>query len=229
MPNASLVHIFGMAPLGGGSGPLGGGRGLLINNIWSFKGRRLYFRSHRKGNVGQSLANPNGTSNGPWNEPPRGGSPSGPPWGGPPSGPPGGPLKTRFPCNLCYPLLILVTILALTLITSPLTKKVLLYPSYVIGFDLDVHFWVFRKVINASGKWNNVDIINLFYLTLWDDIFGWGENVLKSHPNCVFDELEVIFCKHYWKIQKNKQVSMVHFMSSSKKLMKKLRPSMNEF
>jgi hypothetical protein len=97
---------------------------------------------------------------------------------------------------------------------------VLLYPRYVIGFDLDVHIWVFRKAINASGKWNNVDIINLLYLTLCDDIFEWGENVMQSHPNCVFDELEVIFCKHYWKVQKDEQVYMVHFMSSSKMLMK---------
>ncbi len=184
------------------------------------KGRRLYFRIHRKGSVGQSLANPNGTSNGPWSEPPRGGSPSGPPWGGPPSGPPSGPLKRRFPHNLCYPLPTLVAIFALTLITPLVTKKVLLYPRYVIGFDLDVHIWVFRKAINASGKWNNVDIINLLYLTLCDDIFEWGENVMQSHPNCVFDELEVIFCKHYWKVQKDEQVYMVHFMSSSKMLMK---------
>ncbi len=30
MPNASLVHIFPMAPLGGGSGPPRGGSGLFI-------------------------------------------------------------------------------------------------------------------------------------------------------------------------------------------------------
>jgi hypothetical protein len=65
MSNASLVHITPMAPLGGGSGLPRGGSGLLKNNIWSFKGRRSYFRSHRKGSVGQSLADPNGTSNGP--------------------------------------------------------------------------------------------------------------------------------------------------------------------
>jgi hypothetical protein len=139
MPNASLVHIFPMAPLGGGSGPPRGGSGLLLNNIWSFKGRRLHFKSHRKGGVGQSLVDPNGTSNGPWSEPPRGGSPSGPPWGGPPSGPPSGPLKRIFPCNLCYPLPTLVAILALTSITPPLSRKVLLYPIYVLGFDHDVH------------------------------------------------------------------------------------------
>ncbi len=69
----------------------------------------------------------------------------------------------------------------------------LLYPRYIIGFDLDVHIWVFRKAVNASGKWNNVDIINLFYLTLCDDIFEWGENVMQSNPNCVFVELEVFF------------------------------------
>jgi hypothetical protein len=99
MPNARLVHISPMAPLGSGSGPPRGGSGLLKNNIWSCKGRRLHFR---KGNVGQSLAKRNGTSSGPRSEPPRGGSPNGPPWGGPPSGPHGGPLKRRFPCNLCY-------------------------------------------------------------------------------------------------------------------------------
>ncbi len=186
MPNASLVHIFPMAPLGGGSTPPRGDSGLLKNKIWSFKGRRLYFRNHRKGNVGQSLAEPNGTSNGPWSEPPRGGSPTRPPWGGPPSGPHGGPLKRRFPCNLCYPLPILVAILALTLITPPLTKKVLLYPRYGIGFDLDVHIWVFRKAINASGKWNNVDIINLFYLILCDDIFWIGGKCHAKSPKLCF-------------------------------------------
>jgi hypothetical protein len=134
MSNASLVHITPMAPLGGGSGLPRGGSGLLKNNIWSFKRRRSYFTSHRKGSVGQSLADPNGTSNGPWSEPPKGGSPSGPPWGGPPSGPPGGPLKRRFPCNLCYPLPILVAILAPTLITPPLTKKV--YYTQDILLDL---------------------------------------------------------------------------------------------
>ncbi len=158
------------------------------------------------------MANPNGTSNGPWSEPPRGGSPSGPPWGGPPSGPPGGPLKRRFHCNLCYPLPTLVAILALTLITPPITKKVLLYLRYVIGFDLDVHIWVFRKAINASGKWNNVDIINLFYLTLCDDIFEWGENVMQSNPNCVFAELEVFFCKHY--IEKFKKMNKFTWCTS---------------
>jgi hypothetical protein len=29
---------------------------------------------------------------------------------------------------------------------------------------------------------------------------------MQSRPNCVFDELEVIFCEHYWKVQKNEQV-----------------------
>jgi hypothetical protein len=174
-------------------------------------GRRLYFRIHRKGNVGQSLANPNGTSNGPWSEPPRGGSPS---------GPLGGPLKRRFSHNLCYPLPTLVAILALTLITPLVTKKVLLYPRYVIGFDLDVHIWVFRKAINASGKWNNVDIINLLYLTLCDDIFEWGGKCHAKSPKLCFWWIGSYFCKHYWKVQKDEQVYMVHFMSSSKMLMK---------
>jgi hypothetical protein len=79
MPNASLVHISPMAPLGGGIGPPRGSSDLLKNNIWPFKGRRLHFKSHRKGGVRQSLANPDGTSNGPRSEPPRHGSPSGPP------------------------------------------------------------------------------------------------------------------------------------------------------
>jgi hypothetical protein len=90
-------------------------------------------------------------------------------------------------------------------------------------------YWVFRNVIYASGKWNNVDIINLFYLILCDDIFEWGENVVQSHPNCVFDKLEVTFYKHYWKVLKNEKIYMVHFMSSNKKLMKKLRFNMNKF
>jgi len=39
---------------------------------------------------------------------------------------------------------------------------------------------------------------------------------MQSHPSCDSDKLEVIFCKHYWKVFKNEQVYMVHFMSSSK-------------
>jgi hypothetical protein len=47
-----------------------------------------------------------------------------------------------------------------------------------------------------------VEIINLFYLTLCDDIFEWGENVMQSHPNCVFDELEVFFTNTIERLKK---------------------------
>jgi hypothetical protein len=51
MPNASLVHMSPMAPLGGNIEPPRGGSGLLKNNTWSFKGRRSHFKKHRKGDV----------------------------------------------------------------------------------------------------------------------------------------------------------------------------------
>jgi len=47
-----------------------------------------------------------------------------------------------------------------------------------------------------------VEIINLFYLTLCDDIFEWVENVMQSHPNCVFDELEVFFTNTIERLKK---------------------------
>jgi hypothetical protein len=41
------------------------------------------------------------------------------------------------------------------------------------------------------------NIINLFGFTLWDIILKWGENYVKDHPNCTFEELDQAFCKHF--------------------------------
>jgi hypothetical protein len=42
-----------------------------------------------------------------------------------------------------------------------------------------------------------VDIINVFYFTLQDNILKWGENSAHDHPNCTFEELEQAFCKPF--------------------------------
>jgi hypothetical protein len=39
------------------------------------------------------------------------------------------------------------------------------------------------------------DIVNLFYFTLKDVILKWGEIFMLFHPSCIFEELEVTFCK----------------------------------
>jgi hypothetical protein len=34
----------------------------------------------------------------------------------------------------------------------------------------------------------------------------WGENFMQAHPIGKFKELQVVFCKHYQKVQTNEQV-----------------------
>jgi hypothetical protein len=63
--------------------------------------------------------------------------------------------------------------------------------------DPNVHVHVFCKAIQANGKKNDVDIINLFCFTLHDAIFKWGDNFMKAHLVCRFEKLEVVFCKCY--------------------------------
>ncbi len=82
------------------------------------------------------------------------------------------------------------------------------YPVYTMGMDPNDHVWVFCKAIQANGERNDDDIINLFCFTLHDAISKWWENFMKAHQVCRFEELEVMFCKHYWNLQMDEKVYM---------------------
>jgi hypothetical protein len=43
--------------------------------------------------------------------------------------------------------------------------------------------------------------MNFFCFTLRDAILEWGENFMQFHLECTFAKLEVVFCKHYQKVQ----------------------------
>ncbi len=53
-----------------------------------------------------------------------------------------------------------------------------------------------------------VDIINLFGLTLQDNISKWGKNFLQDHPNYTFEELEQMFYKRFQIVKNNKEIYM---------------------
>jgi hypothetical protein len=53
-----------------------------------------------------------------------------------------------------------------------------------------------------------VDIINLFGFTLWDNIFEWGENFVQDYPNNILDELEQAFCKRFWIVKNDEKIYM---------------------
>jgi len=57
--------------------------------------------------------------------------------------------------------------------------------------NIDAHVHVFRKAIQANGEKYDVNIVNLFCFTLHDPISKKGENFMKAHPICKFEELEV--------------------------------------
>ncbi len=68
--------------------------------------------------------------------------------------------------------------------------------------------YAFCKAIQANGEKNDVDIINMFCFTLCDAISELGENFMKAHLVCKFEELEVAFCKPNQKVQMDEQVYM---------------------
>jgi hypothetical protein len=74
--------------------------------------------------------------------------------------------------------------------------------------DLHAHVRVFHKATQANGEKNDVNIVNFFCFTLCDAISKWGENFMKAHPICRFEEFEVAFCKCSRKVQTNEQVYM---------------------
>jgi len=58
--------------------------------------------------------------------------------------------------------------------------------------DPNAHVWIFHNAIQANGKKNDDDIVNLFCFTLHDAISKWGENFMKAHLVYKFDGLEVM-------------------------------------
>ncbi len=67
--------------------------------------------------------------------------------------------------------------------------------------DSDAH-------IKVNGEIMEVDIINMFGFTLWDNISEWGKNVIQDHPNCTFEELEQTFYKHFWTMKIDEKIYM---------------------
>ncbi len=61
----------------------------------------------------------------------------------------------------------------------------------------NAHIIFFKNTIKANGETMETDIINMSSFTLQDNILEWGENFVQDHPNCIFDELEQTFCKHF--------------------------------
>jgi len=66
----------------------------------------------------------------------------------------------------------------------------------------------FSKKIKTNGEIVEVDIINLFGFTLWDNISKWGKNFVQDHPNCTFEELEHALCKHFRIMKNDEEVYM---------------------
>ncbi len=78
---------------------------------------------------------------------------------------------------------------------TKLPYKRLQYIIYVKDTNLNAHIKIFNKAIKTNGENVEVDIINLFDFAPRDNVFKWGENFVQDHPNCIFEELEQMFCK----------------------------------
>jgi hypothetical protein len=61
---------------------------------------------------------------------------------------------------------------------APTNWKSLPYPIHSARTDVDAHVRVFWKAIQTNGEKNDLDIINLFCLTLRNAISEWGENFM---------------------------------------------------
>jgi hypothetical protein len=72
--------------------------------------------------------------------------------------------------------------------------------------NLDAHIRVFKKNNRINGEIMEVDIINLFGFALRDNILEWGENFVQDHPNCTFEKLEQVFCKHFQTVNNNEKI-----------------------
>lgn len=103
--------------------------------------------------------------------------------------------------------------------STSIDKKVLPYPIYVFGFELNAHIQVLRKAITIDGEHNNMDIVNLLCFSFHDDIYKWEKYFMQNHSNCAFDKLEGFFAKNIKRF-KLMNKSTWHCVSSSKKKMK---------
>jgi hypothetical protein len=65
-----------------------------------------------------------------------------------------------------------------------------------------------KKTIRANGETMEVDIINLFGFTLWNNILEWGEIFVQDHLSCIFEELEQTFCKCFWIVKNDENFYM---------------------
>jgi hypothetical protein len=53
-----------------------------------------------------------------------------------------------------------------------------------------------------------LNIVNLFGFTLQNNILEWGKIFVQDHPNCIFEELEQTFCKHFQIVKNDEEVHM---------------------
>ncbi len=68
------------------------------------------------------------------------------------------------------------------------------YLEYVKDFDPDAHIKVFKATIRTNGETEDAEIINLFSFTLKDTMFKWCNNYMGDYPDCIFAELQLVFC-----------------------------------
>jgi hypothetical protein len=53
-----------------------------------------------------------------------------------------------------------------------------------------------------------MQILYLFSFTFKDIVFDWCNNYIGGYPNCIFEKLQLVFCKRYIKVQNDEQVYM---------------------
>ncbi len=92
--------------------------------------------------------------------------------------------------------------------TSKLSYHKFQYPTYVKDINLDAHIRVFKKEIKANAETMEAYIINLFGFTLRDNILEWGENFFQNHSNCIVNELEQTFYKHFQIVNNDEEIYM---------------------
>jgi hypothetical protein len=55
--------------------------------------------------------------------------------------------------------------------STSIDKKVVPYPIYDLGFELNAHIQMLKKAITIDGEHNNMDIVNLLCFSFHDDIY----------------------------------------------------------
>lgn len=97
---------------------------------------------------------------------------------------------------------------------------------------IQIHTFKFSRrwllqMVNEKMQTSSICFVLHFVTTFLNGNFF--SNFMQSPPNCVFNELETTFCKHYQKVQINEQVYMWHFESSNKKQTRKSKFITNAF